>query len=804
MAGKIEEKLQEQTATTAFQLVWGAIKGLSGLVLDENAVQRGMKEYARKFLERYGNVKVLNMDQPVPLSDIYVAAQALSPRSLQSFSSVEELHKTFLERGQRRLAHLAHLEEGRRDCLELANEQQLLNVLGAPGAGKSTFLRRLGLEALRPRRTWNDSLRRSTGLRAGLEDRECSRYNHDCLPILIELRRFRTDEIDLMQLIRNELATCGLPESENLAKALLSGGRLLILLDGVDEVPSDRLDKAITHMRDFVDQHGKNRFVISCRTAFYKGYFARFRDVLLADFDDEQIANFVRNWFRSEQDRQRGVAEEFLSILGEPTNASAKELASTPLLLTFLCLTYDDRQRLPPNRSELYRQALEILMERWAASKRVHNEPIYRELHARLEVQMLAEIAAPAFRDNRYFFTRRELTDRITEFLRNELNAPKHLDGDQVLNAIEVQQGLIVQRAQDAWSFSHLTLQEYLTAVWHSGNQKINELAQKQVLDVRWREVFILLSGAVDKADDLLRRMLKAAEQQLITEPRAAQVLRWASSRVSAAQTTEQAIAGRALAFSLARDLASIHALDRAINRTRSLALSGDRDLAADRDLALAHDLALDRDLALDHARNLTHVRKRLISFIDTDHLTALVQALDPSVANALEHTKNLYSTLELFIARCRALDRAGVRTRELARDFQLLDTYVENLLLLFPERTSSQILSGDWHAAKQQVQAVRNHLGKDASFEDVLRTWKRILDIFIHALVLPPDLLITEMNEDVLDEYFYACELIITCKNAATRISRPAWDDICQRMLNPPEQSPGTGQRGRRKTRRV
>ena len=127
----------------------------------------------------------------------------------------------------------------------------------------------------------------------------------------------------------------------------------------------------------------------------------------------------------------------------------------------------DSRQRLPPNRSELYRQALEILMERWAASKRVHNEPIYRELHARLEVQMLSAIAAPAFKDNRYFFKRSELIERITAFLGNELNAPRHLDGNQILNAIAVQQGLIMERAQDVWSFSHLTLQEYQAAVWY-------------------------------------------------------------------------------------------------------------------------------------------------------------------------------------------------------------------------------------------------------------------------------------------------------------------------------------------------
>ena len=398
MAGTPEELILEHAAGASFQLVWGWLSGLKQNIGDKNAVQRGMREYARRFLQRYGNIKVLNMAQPVPLREVYVAAEVHSRRLIQSFRSVDELHEMFRQRGKPLLSS-ADDSEARRDCLELANEEQYLNVLGAPGAGKSTFLRRLGLEALLPRRAWDDSVLQPLGLRAGLKDSERSRYAHDCLPILLELRRFRVEEINLFKLIQEELTTCGLPESETLTRTLLEGGRVLLLLDGVDEVPGDRLDKALAHIRDFVDRYSGNRFVSSCRTAFYKGFFTRFRDVLLADFDDDQIANFVRNWFRSDHDRQQGIAEEFLKILVDPAHASAKELASTPLLLTFLCLTYDDRRRLPPNRSDLYRQALEILLERWAASKRVHDEPVYRELSARLEIQMLAEIAAPAFSD---------------------------------------------------------------------------------------------------------------------------------------------------------------------------------------------------------------------------------------------------------------------------------------------------------------------------------------------------------------------------------------------------------------------
>jgi hypothetical protein len=744
MAPVLEEQLLLQTAEIAFQLVWQGIKGLGSCVVDKNAVQRGMREYARKFLERHGNIKILNMDQPIPLREIYVAAQVISPRSMRSFSSVDELHELFLKGGQHRLT--SGERQGRqRDCLELANEVQLLNVLGAPGAGKTTFLRLLGLEALLPR-IWSDSFRNSMGLRAGLESCDRSRYAHDCLPVLIELRRFRTEEIDLVQLIRNELETCGLPESGQLAKALLERGRLLVLLDGVDEVPSGRIEQAITHIHDFVDRYSCNRFVISCRTAFYKGYFSRFRDVLLSDFDDHQIATFVRNWFRSDEDRRHGIADEFVKLLSEPSNASAKELASTPLLLTFLCLTYDDRQRLPANRSELYRQALEILMERWASSKRVHNEPIYRELHTRLEVQMLAEIAAPAFRDNRYFFTRRELTDRITAFLHEELNAPKHLDGDQVLDAIEVQQGLIVQRAQDAWSFSHLTLQEYLTAVWYENNQRLGELVTGHLVDVHWREVFILLAGALTKADELLKQMQGTAEKRLAGATR---FQRWAGTRAVSIHDAQQAAGQRAFALALAMDLDRAFSIDRA--------LMGEFDVELDLDFAVCIILerAQFRAQEIDLARD-------------------LADALGFHQAHAREFDLDFG-----FAWSC---------TRTHARDF--FAEYAEQLLASLEALDSAQILPGVWEV-ESQVHAVRAQLRHDASFGGALKAWRRVLDIFVHTLQLPAELRDSIQHRDALEAYLRACQWIVDCKNAATRVSRSAWDDICRRMLNPPELAP-------------
>jgi hypothetical protein len=804
MTKKFEEKIQENTAATAFQLVWGAIKSLGLSIADQEAVQKGMQKFAKNFLDRHGSVKILGMSEPVPLRDIYTAAQVVSPRFLRSFRTVEDLQEMFLLRSRsafssvenespvlssssppfadadtlRGLPHwnglddfflsssrkiglqaelrklsavddlsltemflrqnmllqprrgffLSDHKEAKRPGLELANEVQFLNILGAPGAGKSTFLCRLGLEALLFRRNWGDSLRVSLGLKAGFVDEEISAYEHECLPVLIELRRFRTDEIDILQLIQNELAICGLPESAKLAESLLKAGRLLILLDGIDEVPRGKLDTLISHLRDFTDRYAENRFVTSCRTAFYKDYFPRFTDVVLADFDNAQIATFVRNWFRSSEDRQLGTAEAFLQLLDDPANAAAKELASTPLLLTFLCIAYDDRQRLPANRSALYRQALEILLEKWAASKRVHNEPIYRELHSELETQMLSNIAAPAFGDNSYFFSRREIMYRIAEFLKNELNAPKHLDSNQILEAIEVQQGLIVQRAQDVYSFSHLTLQEYLTAVWYVDNQRLEDLIDKHLFDLRWREVFILVAGLVGKADDFLSKMQLAVERYLTHDVQVVQLLKWADGVSLPVEDVSASACRRAMALSL----------------------------------------ALERSYV-----NVTAIK--------------LARSLDDSQAQVVVHAVNQIVDLHV------SLDRAHGHTlaRSLEHAVGAFRQYVsEGCLPFVAALDSSKCFSGLWSEATEQLKALLVSPTSQSSPAEIKASLQRPREILADAIKLPPELhRLRKGVKRMLESYLNACQLIVDCKNATASVGRSTWYGICHRLIRPPSQ---------------
>jgi predicted NACHT family NTPase len=63
-------------------------------------------------------------------------------------------------------------------------------VLGAPGAGKSTCLRKMGLEVFKG---------------------EFGVFQHQCIPVFIELKQFTGNEINIEDAIAQEFRVCQLP-----------------------------------------------------------------------------------------------------------------------------------------------------------------------------------------------------------------------------------------------------------------------------------------------------------------------------------------------------------------------------------------------------------------------------------------------------------------------------------------------------------------------------------------------------------------------------------------------------------------
>ena len=326
------------------------------------------------------------------------------------------------------------------------------------------------------------------------------------------------DNADLLQKLVAEFDICGFPEPQRFMTEALTQGKLLALLDGLDEVPSQYADTVIKQVQDQVDKHDKNRFIVSCRIAAYKQAFRRFTDIGMADFNDAQIKTFVTHWFKP--DPHPSAAEGFWQALKIVEHTASEELAHTPLLLTLLCLTFQKTRQFPATRANLYQRALDVLLEEWWGEKGVKAERVYEQLDTRRKYELLAYIAHHTFADDRLFFSRSEVLPLIESHLHEVLPDKTVIKGDAVLHDIERQHGILVERASNVMSFSHLTFQEFLTAYYlrdviAQDASALQRLVSEKALAQGWREVFLLLAGLLPRADALLQAMMHTAAVQL-------------------------------------------------------------------------------------------------------------------------------------------------------------------------------------------------------------------------------------------------------------------------------------------------
>ncbi|WP_346293850.1 NACHT domain-containing protein [Sphaerothrix gracilis] len=713
-------------------LIGNVIKEKGGKLLEQadidlfqgRELNRAVQRYVQNYADRHGQLKVacVRMDRPMRLDEIYTAVQLLPRSALRYYESTASLQRLFRESGRRGFElHDVEKQQG----IEVANAQQYLMVLGGPGVGKSTFLRKMGLEALRRHAIMNFAQQSPESLQP--QERY---YAHECIPVMLELRQFQANDLNIKDFIASEFEICGFPEPQKFTELMLKSGKLLILLDGLDEVPTEALNAAVTQIENLVDRYSENRFIASCRVAAYTfGGFRRFNDVAMAAFEDEQIERFIQNWFRKPRDLETQTAERCWELLSSPDYQAAKELAQTPLLLTLLCVIYDEFQDFPKKRHQVYGEALDVILRKWAAEKRLQKEPIYQQFGSDLELELLSEIAYTSFVDDQLFFAKADVLDQIRTFQADNENAP-NLDAGKILQEIEVQQGILVERAREAYSFSHLTFQEYLTAKSIVDNQKVTQLVSNHLGNQRWREVFLLVAGLVPGkrgADELLLAMEKQAQSKLQSE-RLQALVKWADAATQGSPGQIKAAAKRTAALALDLDL----------------------------DRALALDLALDLDRALDRAL-----------------ARALDRALDRARALALDLARALARALDRTRARAHALDRVLDLVEELQPSGVFRKGEIENSVQRLTEL--KQIIPNNINYIK----------GYYHFLEPIRKVWE-------NAINLKPDLLqLSEQESQALNDYFYAVELMIRCKEAAVRVSPPVWEGIESRILTAAGTSP-------------
>jgi predicted NACHT family NTPase len=543
----------------------------------ESLVQLVRQKGQASVQAQYAMIRVLDMSHPIALTQIYTGTNILEKMSGRRRLNVDQLLEE-TKHGVDRLL-LNPCNEERVEALEVVRQTKKLIILGRPGVGKTTFLKFLALQC------------------------SLGNFQADCVPIFISLKNFAEspEKIGLLNHINHQIEDYGV-DLPQIAEQLLQHSRLLLLLDGLDEVRERDRQRVVQEVQRLAVKFPENSVIMSCRIASHDYLFEQFTEVEVAAFDDEQIQQFVWKWFGARMPTPQiavSSASCCLEKLFLSVNLPIRELANNPLLLTLLCLVFEDRGDFPRNRYDLYREGLDILLKQWDTTRNIKRQPIDRNFTLSHRVALLSRLAWATFESGNYFFSQQDVDQQIQTYLRSQPNSALSINSETVLKSVEAHHGLLVKRARDVYSFSHLTFHEYfaardiLSVRGPDRMERLQELVQ-HITEPRWREVFLLTIGMSRNPNELLQLMKHQLQQFVMNDVQLQQFLSWLHDKSNSIATRYPPVVVCAFYFDLevTRNLKRSHRL---LELSRALQPNLTRSLDAE----LALDLALDRVLAL-------------------------------------------------------------------------------------------------------------------------------------------------------------------------------------------------------------
>ncbi len=747
--------------------------------------------YLQKLYDEVNNLRVLGKMESQPLEQIYTDVNMLDKLSAERRYRLDELEAEFIPR-RRWLRE----ESQRQDGLIVAAQEQRLFILGKPGAGKTTFLKHVALRTIKAS-TREDSDKK---LPIFIILKELSDSGQTIVSYIADQFRqanFPDRENFLRQATNpstiEDLHKADLPDAENFVHRLLRAGDAIVLFDGLDEVNLEGRQRSnlITAIKQFVHEFDQCRILLTCRVAATDYSFERFAYVEMADFSPEQQKTFIFRWFQQDMVKR----DNCWKALQESRNETLRELAQIPLLLSLLCVTFEERNEFPAERSEIYREATQALLGKWDARRNIQRDPIYQSLSLRWKEGLLANIAAQTFANEEYFIPQRRMVKLIEDYLQGvpSIGEP---DGDYVLKAMEAQHGLLVERAKNIYSFSHLTLQEYFTAHYIANNEVLGSLPRLMayVGDDRWREVFLLTSAMLNDATNFAALYLKALANLVAQDDTVMMLLQWGTAKSVRLPSGVEPETARAF------NLFSVLTLNLALDRASAFAFTQglNLDLGLIRDLASALDLNPNRDhrliLALDLAFDLVRVLNldpdfNLALTFDRDHARNLARTL--TLDRNLTHT--LADVLELDLTRDRDLARAltrvlaRVRVRTLALDLAV--TYDLDFVNQIPNETAKivaalQIWSDRFDLPVQSRLAMLHVPNNEAEFIKWKAFDAELEQILLHHWGLEKFWELSEEQTSLLIQYLQANRLLL---ESLERGYLPHREAILDQLLLPP-----------------
>ncbi|WP_426582665.1 NACHT domain-containing protein [Mucilaginibacter sp. R-33] len=311
------------------------------------------------------------------------------------------------------------------DYSHILNTPKLL-IVGGPGVGKTTFIRKLAYYLLK---------KLDKARKPGL------------VPVYIKLRslNFSLNELAISHFLKETYSKMSL----DVAHQTITQKRFLLLFDGLDEIEPKYQEIFTFWLKEHVLNNERYQVIITSReiSMLQKNEFDSFKRLKIAPFNLSQMKEYCYK-VTSEKNTRNFF---FHSI---EKNPDLEKILSNPLILSLALRLYLDKNILPNDITSLVKEIVDHLCENWDLNRKIKR---YNFLTSSLTRTLLSKISYFLHTNEKVLF----YSDEIEHLLPYKLTAFNVKD---ILEEISEATGLLTPESDNYWTFSHIFFQDFFCA----------------------------------------------------------------------------------------------------------------------------------------------------------------------------------------------------------------------------------------------------------------------------------------------------------------------------------------------------